>query len=205
MFLKKTSSLLQPQHLKRTMKIYTKTGDKGTSSLYNGKRFPKTEIYFQALGDTDELNASLGLAREYCIQDQNGLDEKLTKIQSRLLDVGSSIATPLGISEDDQLERVHFDEEYVLELEQWIDEVDETLPPLSNFILPSGGLASSSLHVSRTIARRAERNVMGLILEEQCPPQVGMYLNRLSDYLFVVARFAAKHAQRPETVYKKGQ
>lgn len=118
--------------------MYTKTGDKGTSSLYNGTRASKTDAVFAALGDTDELNAAIGLAREHCaeLSDVGSLVDQLVVIQSRLLDAGSAIATPTSSSSEAQLERVTFDEAHVEVLEEWIDEMDETLPPLKNFILP---------------------------------------------------------------------
>lgn len=185
------------------VRIYTRTGDKGMSSLYNGTRRPKYDEVFEALGHTDELNASLGLAQHYSLSDKNGLAEKLTEIQSRLLDAGSSIATPLDTSNEKQVTRTMFPEAEVDKLEAWIDECEAGLPPLKNFILPSGGLASCQLHIARTVARRAERHVMKLVEQEQCPAIVGRYLNRLSDFLFVAARVAAASANQPEIVYKK--
>ncbi len=118
--------------------MYTRTGDKGKSSLYNGKRKEKSDAIFSALGDTDELNARLGVAREHCKADVVGeeLPSHLVEIQSRLLDIGSTIATPLDTSTQEQLDRVLFDEQHVTTLEQWIDEMDAHLPPLRNFVLP---------------------------------------------------------------------
>jgi ATP:cob(I)alamin adenosyltransferase len=117
-------------------KIYTKTGDAGTSSLYNGTRRPKTDPVFDALGHTDELNAHIGIAREYCIAEQNALDERLAEIQSRLMDVGSHVATPIKSSQTTKIERTAFSEAHVDRLENWIDQLDSELPPLKNFILP---------------------------------------------------------------------
>ena len=117
-------------------KVYTKTGDEGTSSLYNGKRRPKDDVLFAALGDVDELNASIGLAREYCSAGAVGIESQLVEIQSRLLDVGSSIATPASTSTAAQLVRVTFPSGMAAKLETWIDEFDEELPTLTNFILP---------------------------------------------------------------------
>jgi cob(I)alamin adenosyltransferase len=117
-------------------KIYTKTGDKGTSSLYNGSRVPKSDFVFEALGNTDELNAHIGLAREYCLNESNTLDEKLAEIQSRLMDVGSHVATPLKSSASSKIQRTAFAEDHIQYLENWIDEMDNQLPPLKNFILP---------------------------------------------------------------------
>jgi len=117
-------------------KVYTRTGDGGTSSLFNGIRKPKDDDFFFALGDVDELNASVGLAREYCSSVGVGIESQLIEIQCRLLDVGSAIATPILSSSPAQLERVKFDTEITTKLENWIDAMDEELPPLKNFILP---------------------------------------------------------------------
>lgn len=215
-------------------KIYTKTGDKGTSALYSGERRLKTDDRFQSLGHVDELNANIGLAREWVeilkeqvvneIVTHSNLEAKkykelskitienalldirnqLEEIQSRLLDIGSSIATPLKSSKEHQLNRVQFSANHISNLEQWIDSYDDNfLPPLKNFILPSGGLASSQLHVCRTICRRAERSIVPLLLQEDVDDNVLKYMNRLSDYLFTIARVSAICNGKPEVIYKK--
>ena len=165
------------------MKVYTRTGDKGESSLYNGERRPKDFQVFEALGDTDELNSMLGAAREFAlgVHGLEDLPEQLEEIQSRLLDVGSAVATPLATSSDAKVARTKFPEASVTALEHWIDEMDEELPPLKNFILPSGGKGPAFLHLARTVCRRAERKVVPLVREESVEPVVGRYLNRLSD------------------------
>eukprot|EP01088_Endostelium_zonatum_P007492 TRINITY_DN1977_c0_g1_i1.p1 TRINITY_DN1977_c0_g1~~TRINITY_DN1977_c0_g1_i1.p1 ORF type:complete len:147 (-),score=31.24 TRINITY_DN1977_c0_g1_i1:294-734(-) len=145
------------------------------------------------------------MAREHCIVSGNGLDEKLEKIQSLLLDVGSCVATPPSTASERKLERTSFNEDYVKQLEQWIDEIDKQLPPLKNFILPSGGLSSSSLHVARSVCRRAERSVVPLVRSGDVPDSVGRFLNRLSDFFFVAARFAAQKDGKEEVIYKKSQ
>jgi ATP:cob(I)alamin adenosyltransferase len=117
-------------------KVYTKTGDKGTSSLFNGLRKPKDDDFFAALGDVDELNACVGLSREHCLASGVGIEGQLVEIQCRLLDVGSAIATPKLSSSQAQLERVKFNDAITASLETWIDAMDEELPPLKNFILP---------------------------------------------------------------------
>jgi cob(I)alamin adenosyltransferase len=191
--------------MSRRFKVYTRTGDKGTSQLYNLERRPKDDHVFQALGDTDELNAHIGLAIEHCRKSGNGLDVKLVQIQSRLLDIGSAIATPLSSSRTkaEKAARVAFDGvAHTKIVEQWIDEMDEALPPLKNFILPSGGLAASQLHVCRSVCRRAERRVVALG-DEDLDASVFAYVNRLSDFFFVAARFAAQHDGQKENVYKK--
>lgn len=184
--------------------MYTKTGDKGKSSLYDGSRAEKDDRFFMALGDVDELNSSLGLCYEYCKAEGNGLDAELTEIQSRLFDVGTAVATPSKPeAAQERLDRAAFADDATTMLESRIDAMDESLPPLRNFILPSGGLASAHLHVARTVCRRAERRVTGLVRDGLVQPSVQRYLNRLSDYLFTAARFSAQHAKMPETVYKK--
>lgn len=181
--------------------MYTRTGDKGSTSLYNGERRSKADPVFEALGHTDELNAQLGVAREHCQQlvDLAELCSQLTVIQSRLLDVGSAIATPIDTSSAAKLSRVTFADAHVVALEKWIDAMDDTLPALRNFILPvrdtsrlyvrlygllvvvqSGGLAAAHLHVARTVCRRAERAVVPLVADGHVPPEVGRYLNRYS-------------------------
>ncbi|KAL9653987.1 hypothetical protein ABK040_014196 [Willaertia magna] len=201
------------------MKIYTKTGDKGSSSLYNSERRPKDDLVFGALGDVDELNAHLGLAREFAEQLKEKVKEdelnnslitslldRFVFIQSRLLDAGSCIATPAqNTSSEDKLQRVKFNEEHILSLENWIDEMEEQLPPLKHFILPSGGLSASQLHICRTVCRRAERSVVHLVHEgkQEGLENVQKFLNRLSDYLFVASRLTSKIEGKTEVIWTK--
>ncbi|KAJ3028092.1 UNVERIFIED_CONTAM: hypothetical protein HDU68_002477 [Siphonaria sp. JEL0065] len=187
------------------MKIYTRTGDKGTSALYTGERRPKDDAIFEALGNVDELSSYLGLAREFCDDTNNGLSENLEKIQCILLDVGANVATPRNSASEFKRNRTEFDVDgyLVMELEAWIDELDQSLEPLKNFILPSGGKAGSTLHVARNVCRSAERKIVPLIAENIADASVGKYINRLSDYLFTAARFAAKSEGKPERIYKK--
>ncbi|KAK9807148.1 hypothetical protein WJX73_000332 [Symbiochloris irregularis] len=191
------------------MRIYTKTGDDGTSSLYTGERRPKSDVTFQALGDVDELNSALGVARAaFALEkaEQSSFQEhqeQLESIQSRLLDAGSAIATPQDSASEAQLSRAAFDTSSASELEEWLDHWQEQLPPLTNFILPSGGSAACALHMARTICRRAERSVMPLASSGATDKAVGVYLNRLSDYLFVLARAVAQQSGEREVIYKK--
>ena len=175
------------------MKIYTKTGDKGETSLYGGTRVSKAAARVESYGTLDELNAFIGLAKAE-ISDEKVLSQ-LQKIQFDLFTVGSEAATPTdkmflanGKSRLDLL----ISEEEIMELERWMDNFDAELEPLQFFILPSGGKAAASVHVCRTVCRRAERSMVFLRETEEVRPELIKYLNRLSDYLFVLARYISK-------------
>jgi cob(I)alamin adenosyltransferase len=191
----------------KRFRVYTRTGDSGSSSLYNGERRSKDDVVFEVLGEVDELNSFIGVAREFCLLQENLADvtEQLAEIQSRLLDAGSTIATPPSTSTEAQRNRAKFPSGQAELLETWIDKMDDQLPPLVNFILPSGGKAACHLHCARTVCRRAERKTVLLRREgdEDVFAPVQIYLNRLSDYLFVAARFAAMKNKSIEIVYKK--
>uniref|UniRef100_A0A7S3VUM6 Corrinoid adenosyltransferase MMAB n=1 Tax=Dunaliella tertiolecta TaxID=3047 RepID=A0A7S3VUM6_DUNTE len=148
----------------KRFRIYTRTGDSGTSSLYTGQRLPKDCSFFEALGDVDELNSAVGMAREFVLGISDTLADQLAEIQSRLLDVGSAVATPSDPTNSAgmKVKRTRFDPAHSTSLEVNMDELDKELPPLRNFILPSGGKAASALHVARTVCRRAERSVVAL-------------------------------------------
>jgi cob(I)alamin adenosyltransferase len=185
-------------------KIYTKTGDKGTSSLFTGERRRKDDQIFNALGDTDELNSILGLARQYCLESSHDFNDRLTKIQSTLLDIGSFIATPKTSATENQLARLStFPSSLVEELEKWIDEYQEQLPPLKNFILPSGGKTAATLHLARSVCRRLERSLPQFVNDGNLDHIVAVYINRLSDFLFVLARYACLKEHKEEVIYKK--
>ena len=175
------------------MKIYTKTGDKGETSLYGGTRVSKAAARVESYGTLDELNAFIGLAKAE-ISDEKVLSQ-LQKIQFDLFTVGSEAATPTdkmflanGKSRLDLL----ISEEEIMELERWMDNFDAELEPLQFFILPSGGKAAASVHVCRTVCRRAERAMVYLNETEEVRPELIKYLNRLSDYLFILARYISK-------------
>jgi len=183
--------------------VYTRTGDKGTSSLYNGERRPKYDDVFHALGTVDELNSSIGIANNYCKNANNGLEKHLVEIQCKLIEVGSNIATPRSASTETKLSHTSFDEANLELLESWIDHLDAKLPPLKHFILPSGGESAIFLHQCRSICRRAERIIVPLVENGIADDVIQRYLNRLSDFFFVAARYAAKFEGQTENFYQQ--
>ncbi len=175
------------------MKIYTKTGDKGETALYGGTRVSKASARVESYGTIDELNAFIGLAKSE-ISDEN-IIAQLKKIQFDLFTVGSESATPvdkLFLANGKPRLPLVISEKDIEELEKWMDEMEEQLEPLQFFILPCGGKAATSLHVARTVCRRAERALVFLNETEEVRPELIKYLNRLSDYLFVLARYVSK-------------
>lgn len=168
------------------MKIYTKTGDKGTTSLVGGTRVSKTHVRLEAYGTVDELNAQLGLLTTYLPQELPYADE-LRWVQGRLFVAGSLLATEPDSPFMEKLS--HIQETDIQRLEQAIDRMQEGLPPLDSFILPGGSRGSAVCHVCRTVCRRAERRVLAMSDEGiQIDGHIVSFLNRLSDYLFVLAR-----------------
>ena len=175
------------------MKIYTKTGDKGETSLYGGTRVSKAAARVESYGTLDELNAFIGLAKAE-ISDEKVLNQ-LQKIQFDMFTVGSEAATPtdkLILANGKNRLDLMISEEEISELEHWMDDLDAELEPLQFFILPSGGKAAASVHVCRTVCRRAERAMVYLNETEEVRPELIKYLNRLSDYLFILARYISK-------------
>lgn len=168
------------------MKIYTKTGDKGTTSLIYGQRVAKNDGRVEAYGCCDETNSMIGLALSYLkdvqFEDKASFDHILFRVQTTLFHVGAELATPTGKEVKWKLK-----EEDIIELEKHIDAWDSVLPPLTNFILPGGHPGGAALHVARTVVRRAERCAVNL--GDNVNPLVLSYLNRLSDFLFVAARY----------------
>ncbi|KFO59477.1 hypothetical protein N302_01396, partial [Corvus brachyrhynchos] len=175
----------------------------GFPSPCRGERRPKGARFFEALGATDELSSAIGLAGEFSSEKGHTFVDQLHKVQCMLQDVGSNLATPLSSAREAHRKRTSFSEKPVLELEQWIDNYSEQLPPLRAFILPSGGKSSAALHFSRAVCRRAERCVVPLVQAGEADPNVAKYLNRLSDYLFVLARYAAMKEGKEEKIYIK--
>lgn len=177
------------------MRIYTKTGDKGETSLYRGGRVPKDAPRLEAYGTLDELNAHLGLALSQ-FPAEGGLTQagaQVRKCQRDLFCLGAQLAT-LG----DQPPAWRIAEDDVTALEHAIDAMETELPPLTTFILPGGHPAGATLHVARTVARRAERLIVAVGRDEALDPLIVTYVNRLSDYLFVLARFVSHRLGSPE-------
>ena len=167
------------------MKIYTKTGDQGQTGLFGGERVSKDHLRIRAYGDLDELNASLGSVLSEMTVSQ-GVKERLLRIQNELFQLGAELATPRGKKTTTTL----LGETEVARLESEIDKMEETLQPLKNFILPGGSRVAAQLHLARATSRRAEREMISLHRAEPLRAVVLEYINRLSDYLFVCARFA---------------
>jgi len=170
------------------MSIVTKTGDQGESSLYDGSRAPKHDPRFEVLGLLDELNAHLGLLRA---QGVDAHTHHVIQLQNQLFELGAIIATP------DSQESM---QNALLELEAEIEALEPTLPPLAAFILPGGSELASQVHITRTLARKAERALAAL---EEKPHAALPFLNRLSDYLFLLARHVNRNEGEAETVWRK--
>jgi cob(I)alamin adenosyltransferase len=176
----------------RLSKIYTRTGDDGSTGLGDGTRVPKDGERVEAYGTVDELNSTIGVLLAVPDLPANVITS-LTEIQHELFDMGGELCIPGHHAVTDQ---------HVLRLEEILDSFNETLPPLKEFILPGGGPAAAACHVARTIARRAERRVLTLSRVESVSPEVLKYLNRLSDLLFVLARVLARHERGSEVLWR---
>ena len=175
------------------MKIYTKTGDKGETALYGGTRVSKASARVESYGTIDELNSFIGFAKTEITVEK--VLNQLKKIQFDLFTVGSESATPtdkLTLANGKSRLSLVISETEIEELENWMDDLEEELQPLQYFILPGGGKAATSLHICRTVCRRAERSLVFLNETEAVRPELIKYLNRLSDYLFMLARYMSK-------------
>lgn len=177
--------------------IYTKTGDKGETGLFDGTRVSKADARVAAYGEVDEVNAWLGLVRAHALD--RDLDDMLDRIQRDLFALGARLADPRRKIAK-RVDKADLGEEDVTRLEQWIDGLERELPELRRFILAGGRPAGALLHLTRTVCRRAERHVVGLG-EDAVDPDVIIYLNRLSDLLFVMARAANQRAGVAEIVW----
>ncbi|MHB1297243.1 MAG: cob(I)yrinic acid a,c-diamide adenosyltransferase [Gemmatimonadaceae bacterium] len=182
-----------------TLKIYTKTGDAGDTGLFGGGRVPKDHPRVEAYGDVDELNAVIGMAR--AADPMPRIDEVLAPVQRDLFALGALLATPDLAKMQEHLSKARISDARIAQLEQAIDDGEAELEPLKAFILPGGTPKAAALHVARTVCRRAERAVISLRRETEIPQIVVIYLNRLSDLLFVLARVATRRAGAGEVTW----
>jgi cob(I)alamin adenosyltransferase len=177
----------------RLSRIYTRTGDDGSTGLGDGMRVPKEHLRVEAYGTVDEANSAVGVVLAVPGLPQDVID-CLTDVQHTMFDLGGELCIPgHRVIKAEDVER----------LEQTLDRFNEHLPPLKDFILPGGGPAAAACHVARTVTRRAERRVWALARAESVAPEVPQYLNRLSDLLFVVARVLARHEHGSEVLWKR--
>ena len=176
----------------RLSRIYTRTGDDGTTGLGDGTRVPKDSVRVEAYGTVDELNSAIGVLLALPGLPQ-AVTARLTEVQHELFDMGGELCIPGHRA---------ITAEHVTRLEESLDQFNDALPPLKEFILPGGGPAAAACHLARTIARRAERRVCTLARAQSVSPEVAKYLNRLSDLLFVVARVLARHEQGTEVLWR---
>lgn len=180
------------------MPIYTKTGDKGQTSLLGGKRVSKADIRVESYGTIDELNSVIGVVIAHLPVKNTPLEEELEKIQHDLLEIGSTLANP-------QAKPLTYLSFRVQDFERLIDEFTATLPELTHFILPGGGVTGASLHHARTICRNVERTLVQLAEAEKLDPGILKYINRLSDLLFTMARFTNHMTGEKETIWQSRQ
>ena len=177
------------------MKIYTKTGDEGKTSLFDNSRVWKSDERIMSYGAVDELNSSIGIALS--LELDNEIKEILIKLQNDLFIVGSDLANPNMANK-----KIRTTEEMIIFLEQKIDLLEPQLKPLTSFILPGGSLLASILHLSRTISRRAETHVVALSKSEDINKEAVIYLNRLSDLMFILARIVNNRKKMPDIIWK---
>lgn len=179
------------------MKIYTKTGDKGETSLFGGKRVPKYNLRIESYGTVDELNSHVGLLRSY--ENSKEANAALIEIQDRLFTIGSNLATVPG---NEKVKIPGLNESDINFLENEIDKMNEKLPIMKSFVLPGGDIVVAQCHIARCVCRRAERLVVHLASEEFVSEDVIKYLNRLSDYLFVLSRMISVEKRVEEIPWK---
>ncbi|MFZ2905490.1 MAG: cob(I)yrinic acid a,c-diamide adenosyltransferase [Cyclobacteriaceae bacterium] len=179
------------------MKIYTKTGDKGTTALFGGKRVSKADLRIETYGTVDELNSYIGLLRDQEVNTKR--KDILVEIQDRLFTVGSILATEPG---NTKVKVPSLIEQDITFLEKEIDVMDSQLPPMKSFVLPGGHQSVSFCHIARTVCRRAERLVIDLDAQEKVDALIIQYLNRLSDYLFMLSRKMTAELGAEETPWK---
>lgn len=182
------------------MTIYTRKGDEGETGLFGGGRISKDDPRIEATGAVDELNAVLG--RALCSVEEPRIRARIPILQDDLFSLGSRLASPAGGDEESGPRLPALPSGRPKEMEGWIDEIDEEVEPLKNFILPGGSPAAADLHVARTVCRRAERRVVALAArEEGIEPEILRYLNRLSDLLFAFGRLENRHRGRDDVLW----
>ncbi|MGA1597640.1 MAG: cob(I)yrinic acid a,c-diamide adenosyltransferase [bacterium] len=191
----------------RITKVYTRTGDAGTTGLVGGRRIVKDHLRIEGYGTVDELNSCIGLCRSFLAQKEasvrrDKLDVILEAVQQKLFDMGSELATLSGDEYEGQVKLQPEDAEW---LEEVIDAMNEDLEPLRSFILPGGTPLNAFLHQGRTVCRRAERAVIRLSREDEVSPEVVKYLNRLSDFLFVAGRWVTATLGETEALWVPGK
>lgn len=179
------------------MKIYTRTGDDGSTGLFGAGRVAKSDPRIEAFGAIDELNAQVGIARTLPLPPQ--CDEVLNALQNRMFDLGAELATPDANARG----TASLQDTHVAEVERWIDQFESELPPLRAFILPGGSPGAAALHLARCICRRAERRVIALAQLANVRPTVLRYVNRVSDLLFVMARFTNAELGQTDVLWQK--
>lgn len=187
------------------MKIYTKTGDQGQTSLFTGQRVAKNDAFIEALGTVDECNSAIGVALSLMPPHEkfNKIREQLNLIQHTLFDLGAAVATPRTRATQAKIEKTRFDHDGVELLEKWMDEYSAQLLELHSFILPGGDPAGAMLHLARSICRRSERIVFPLHHNADVSDHVIIYLNRLSDYLFMASRYVNHLNNNQELKWEK--
>ena len=185
------------------MNLYTRTGDDGTTGLFGGDRVGKDHPRVAAYGSVDELNASVGLAAAGCDESSpfgSDLLDVFCQLQSRLFDIGADLAAPLGSKHEDKITRISAED--VKQAEAWIDEFDAPNEPMKSFVLPGGSELAARLHLARVVCRRAEREVVALARVGPVNEHLRIYLNRISDLLFALARRANKEAGVKDVPWK---
>ncbi len=188
----------------RLSKIYTKIGDKGSTLLATGERVLKSNVRIEAYGSVDELNAVVGMLRDTLDAGQFAdIREKLAWIQNELFDVGGELSVPLDVLNTDRQQVVQMSE--VARLETEIDAMNELLPPLENFVLPGGHIINSTTHLCRTVCRRAERAVVRMSEQDAVRDEVRIYLNRLSDWFFVLSRELSRRLGLKEVLWAQNR
>lgn len=186
----------------RLNKIYTCTGDDGSTGLVGGARIKKASLKVSAYGDVDELNAHMGACRTLSMAATDStIHDIIARIQNELFDIGAELATPADAHWSGMLKA---GPQHVAQLESWIDSLNATLPTLSSFILPGGSPLNASLHIARTVCRRAERSILALHEHEPVSAEIVRYINRLSDLLFVMARSVIISEALPEYLWVPG-